>query len=66
VSRLRKVLDIEVPVQVLFEEPSVAGLAGWAQRAGHGTPPAAAAIRRVQRDQYVVTRPRVHEQRGEP
>ena len=55
ISRLRKVLGMEIPVQVLFEEPTVAALAHWVARSGPAAPPSGPALTRVARDKYVVS-----------
>ena len=42
ISRLRQALQVEVPVRALFEAPTVAGLALYAETARQATPPAPA------------------------
>ncbi len=50
VSRLRDLLHVEIPLRALFEEPTVAGLAGLVERARGGLAPHALPIGRAVRD----------------
>jgi amino acid adenylation domain-containing protein len=50
ISRVRAALDVELPIRAVFEEPTLAGFAAWAERAllegaGAGLPPLVAVPR---------------------
>src|SRR5579863_3643096 len=51
ISRLRKALNIELPLRTLFESPTAAALAGQAVKAGIAAAPEVPPIARVPRDQ---------------